>query len=110
MSEEIKEFDGIDGFGCKVKFKSTDVPLRVEPLRWEHREKFPGTGMFVRAVVPPDNRWESVDIEVLDLTSLMDWLRSRGGDNKWAENTVALMLGHKLEEGPVQATKENPDG
>jgi hypothetical protein len=54
MSEEIKEFDGLDAFGRRVKFKYTDVPLRVDPLRWEHREKFPGTGIYVRAVVPPD--------------------------------------------------------
>jgi hypothetical protein len=73
--------------------------MTVDPLRWEHREKFPGTGIFVRAQVPPDNRWTSVDIEVLDLPSLMTWLRSRGGDNKWAESTVALLLGHKHEEG-----------
>ena len=58
--------------------------MTVDPLRWEHREKFPRTGIYVRAQVPPDNRWTSVDIEVLDLESLMSWLRSRGGDNKWA--------------------------
>lgn len=79
--------------------------------RWEIRDQFPGTGIFVRAQVPPDNRWTSVDIEVLDLPSLMTWLRSRGGDNKWAENTVALLLGHSLEQGgPVQITKEGANG
>jgi hypothetical protein len=52
--------------------------------------------------------WDSVDIELLDLQSLMTWLRSRGGNNEWAENTVALLLGHSLENqgGPVQITKE----
>jgi hypothetical protein len=75
--------------------------LFVDRLRWENRQKFPGTGIYVRAQVPPDNRWTSVDIEILDLPSLMAWLRSRGGDNKWAENTVALLLGHSLAEGPL---------
>jgi len=72
--------------------------MTVDPSRWEHRQEFPGTGIFVRALVPPDNRWASVDIEMLDLTSL----RSRGGDNRWAENTVALLLGHSLAEGPLK--------
>jgi hypothetical protein len=84
--------------------------LSVDPGRWEVRDKLDGhTSIYVRAKVPPDNRWESVDIILLDLPSLFAWLRSRGGDNRWAENTVALMLGHKLDEPPVQVTKEVND-
>src|SRR5258707_927932 len=66
--------------------------LTVAPERWDVRDKLDGhTSIYVRAQVPPDNRWESVDIILLDLPSLMAWLRSRGGDNRWAENTVALI-------------------
>jgi len=80
--------------------------LFVDPGRWEARDKLDGhTAIYVRAKVPPDDRWESVDIILLDLPSLFIWLRSRGGDNKWAENTVALILGHKLEGGPVQVNE-----
>lgn len=51
------------------------------------------TGIFVRA---QDNngKWHSADIAHLDKDSLLVWLRSRGGDNALAENTVGLLLGH----------------
>lgn len=51
------------------------------------------TGIFVRAL-GPEGRWGSFDIVELDKASLLTWLRSRGGYNPWAENTVALLLGH----------------
>ena len=50
------------------------------------------TGIMVRA--KSNDRWVSVDIGVLDSTSLLLWLRSRGGENEWAENVVGTLLGH----------------
>ena len=52
------------------------------------------TGICVRAQ-KPDGSYASVDVAELDGPSLLAWLRSRGGENPWAENTVALLLGHK---------------
>jgi hypothetical protein len=66
--------------------------LRCDPKR-ESTPETTSTGIYVRAM--KDGKWESVDIYELDLPSLMLWLRSRGGDNPWAENTVAILLGHE---------------
>lgn len=54
------------------------------------------TGIYVRALAP-DGKAQSTDISRLDKESLLAWLRSRGGDNLWAENTVLLLLGHNPE-------------
>ena len=40
-------------------------------------------------------KFGNFDIGELDCDSLMRWLRSRGGYNEWAENVVAILLGHK---------------
>lgn len=50
------------------------------------------TGIYVRAKTPTG--WDSVDIAILDKESLRVWLRSRGGDNPWAEDVVGILLGH----------------
>ena len=52
------------------------------------------TGIYVRAKNVAD-QWDSVDIAELDKESLKAWLKSRGGDNKWAEDTVLILLGHQ---------------
>lgn len=52
------------------------------------------TGIYVRAKNPETNKWLNADIAILTYRSLMIWLRSRGGENRWAESTVALLLGH----------------
>jgi hypothetical protein len=71
---------------------STQIPsgwrLRVDP---ERAATFK-TGIYVRAT--DGDNWVSVDIAVLDKPSLLAWLRSRGGDNPWAENVVGALLGH----------------
>lgn len=67
--------------------------LNVDPAR----AQIPETGIYVRA--KKDDRWGSHDIAHLDRKSLYEWLRSRGGDNLWAENTVLILLGHLLAEG-----------
>jgi len=51
------------------------------------------TGIYVRAL-SPEGKWMSVDIALLDKESLLSWLRSRGGNNPWAENVVGILLGH----------------
>ena len=50
------------------------------------------TGIYVRATL--DGRWFSADMAQLDSKSLLAFLRSRGGDNPWAENVVGILLGH----------------
>lgn len=52
------------------------------------------TGLFVRAMAP-DGKFGSYDIGLLDRESLITWLRSRGGENVFAENCVLVMLNHK---------------
>jgi hypothetical protein len=54
---------------------------------------FGNTGIYVRAKNRMD-KWDSVDIADLDRDSLHTWLKSRGGDNLWAENVVMILLGH----------------
>jgi hypothetical protein len=64
-------------------------PDRASVNRDMHRT----TGIYVRAK-GTDGRWDSFDIAELNRDSLVTWLRSRGGDNFWAENCVLIMLGH----------------
>ena len=68
--------------------------LKADPDRVD---KYSDTGIYVRAKTP-EGKWDAVDIAELDLPSLKAWLRSRGGDNEWAENTVYLLLGHSSED------------
>ena len=56
-------------------------------------EKVPACNIFVRAKAP-DGSYVSVDIAHLKKDSLLKWLRSRGGENKWAENVVGILLGY----------------
>lgn len=66
-----------------------DAPFRVAP---ERRNFTGGTGFSVRAL--DGDRWTSADIGQLDTESLYRFLRSRGGDNPWAESIVLGILGH----------------
>ena len=52
-----------------------------------------GTGIYVRAM-RESGKWESVDIPCLTKESLWEWLKSRGGDNPYAEDVVGILLGH----------------
>lgn len=51
------------------------------------------TGIPIRAAGP--ERIGTYDIGELDRYSLHCWLRSRGGENLWAENVVLILLEHK---------------
>lgn len=50
------------------------------------------TGIYVRVRTP--DGWGNADIAQLTSGSLLRWLRSRGGENLWAENTVLAILGY----------------
>jgi hypothetical protein len=67
--------------------------LRIDPKRASTEEGL-RTGIFVRAK-DQSGKYQTVDIALLDGLSLLAWLRSRGGRNFWAENTLGRLLGHK---------------
>jgi hypothetical protein len=50
------------------------------------------TGIYVRVRTP--DGWGNADIAQLGQASLLRWLRSRGGENLWAENCVMALLGY----------------
>lgn len=51
------------------------------------------TGIYVRAR-DAKGKWGSHDLVWLSRDSVLQWLKSRGGDNPWAEQTVLALLGH----------------
>src|SRR4029077_16880516 len=59
--------------------------FQIDPQRAEMAENFPKTGIFVRAK-DQTGKHQSVDIALLNKASLLSLLRSRGGQNEWAEN------------------------
>ena len=69
--------------------------LLVDDLRDARRSAYM-TGIYVRALL--GTQWGSFDIGTLQLASLKEWLRSRGGKNVWAEKTVATLLAWTPEE------------
>jgi hypothetical protein len=50
------------------------------------------TGIFIRAKL--GEKYGSYDIAFLDAPSLLEYLKSGGGDNPLAENVVGSLLGH----------------
>ena len=77
----------------ETRAKTEAVTLRFDPDRINDQGLHNFTGIYVRAI-DPDGKHGSADIAELDRDSLKAFLRSRGGKNLWAENVVALMLGH----------------
>ena len=67
------------------------MELLADPNRYEKCKNL--TGIFVRGK-NPKGKYEPLDIAQFDSKSLLEWLRSRGGENKWAENVVGILLGH----------------
>ena len=65
------------------------MKLKVDPKRIHEG----GTGLCVRAELPSGG-FGSADIVSLDKRSLLEWLRSRGGDNPLAEDVVGILLDH----------------
>ena len=74
------------------QWKPIGEDLRVDP---ERLDTFT-TGIYVRAR-GIDGKWSNADIADLDRASLDRWLRSRGGENEWAESVVRALLGFPRE-------------
>lgn len=70
----------------------TQLALYVDPAR-RFAVYSNATGIFVRAN-DRTGHFINIDIAQLDRASLLRWLRSRGGDNPWAENVIGQMLGY----------------
>jgi len=66
--------------------------LKIDQHRVDNLEFDLSTGIHVRAQ-DHTGKWTNADIADLELASLKEWLRSRGGRNDWAEATVATLLG-----------------
>lgn len=58
-----------------------------------HRVGCGETGIYIRAQ-DINGKFVSCDIAELTKASLLEFLRSRGGDNPWAENCCGIILGH----------------
>ncbi len=71
--------------------------LKIDQHRVDDKEFDLSTGVFVRAQ-DHTGKWTNADIADLELASLKEWLRSRGGRNDWAETTVAILLGFTSDE------------
>jgi len=69
------------------------VKLKICPNRENKPELENATGIFIRAE-DSNGKFGSFDIAQLDKESLLAWLKSRGGDNSYAEDTVGILLGH----------------
>jgi hypothetical protein len=67
------------------------MELKVDPERLAKYDANP-TGYYVRA--EHAGSWSSFDINTLDRESLLTWLRSREGPNRWMEGVVLGLLGH----------------
>ncbi len=55
------------------------------------------TGIMVRAceVIDGCKAWGSHDIAYLTRDSVLEFLRSRGGQNEWMENVILLVMRYK---------------
>ena len=65
------------------------MPLAIDPKR---RGIEIHTGIFVRA--KDGDFFDTFDIAELDACSMVEWLRSRGGKNEWAEGALMILLGY----------------
>lgn len=63
------------------------MELKVDPARERWADE---TGVVVRA--KRGERWGNYDVAHLDKASMLEWLRSRGGKNEWAENFIGQLL------------------
>lgn len=70
------------------------VELTIDLARILGHEGVNETGIPIRAKDPVSGKWGTWDVANLDKESLKSWLRSRGGENPWAENVVGVLLGH----------------
>ena len=68
------------------------MKLKTDPKREQEFSDI--TGIFIRAWSDEKDKFVNADIYHLDKESLLEWLKSRGGDNPWAEDVVGILLGH----------------
>lgn len=66
------------------------MDLKVDPARMQEWDGV--SGIQVRGTL--NGQAGTVDVAVLDKASLRLWLRSRGGNNPFAEDAMAMALGH----------------
>jgi hypothetical protein len=80
-----------------------ELVLEIDPKRLNADPPFVLTNIFVRArlrvefkLLKEDDEWMwgSFDATLLTRESLLRWLKSRGGDNEFAEDAVGVLLGH----------------
>jgi len=70
------------------------VEMVSELTALPNRREYDGnTGIFVRAKC--EGKWGSHDIAELSADSLLNWLRSDGGCNALAENTLLALFNHE---------------
>ena len=74
--------------------KMENMDLILDPERVKNKKMWGDTGIYVRVYDVEDKKWTSADIVLLHRDSLLRWLKSRGGDNPWAEDVVGILLGH----------------
>jgi hypothetical protein len=55
------------------------------------------TGIYTRAKLPSTNKWESVDISLLDSESMNKWLRSKS--REYLEEVIRVFTGHEVSRG-----------
>jgi hypothetical protein len=70
-----------------------DMDLNFDEARYNNEDMKDVTGIYIRAKTPSGN-YDTGDIAQLDKKSLLSWLKSRGGDNAWAEDCVGIILGY----------------
>lgn len=67
------------------------MQLKIDEERYQGA--WDATGICVRAQ-RENGTYETVDISSLTKESLLVWLKSEGGDNRFAEDAVGIMLEH----------------
>lgn len=55
------------------------------------------TGIYVKAKLTSTNKWESVDISLLDHESMNKWLHSKS--REYLEEVIRVMSGHEVSRG-----------
>lgn len=69
------------------------MKLKTDPDREQEFANIK-TGIYIRAWSDAEDKFVNADIFHLDKESLLEWLKSRGGDNPWAEDVVGILLSH----------------
>jgi len=82
------------------------IPLMTQAFKETLVIESDRTGLPIRAKFEPHDRVYTTDIYLLTKESLLEWLKSRDGDNAWAEDVVGILLGHGHLHPPPQTEEE----